>query len=379
MKILDRYLLVSFFKNYILSFMVLVSLYIALDMVFNFDDLVEPPKSLTSGSLSTLQIVVDISAYYFYQTPLIFAYLSGMIAVVGAAFTLLRLSRFNELTAILAAGVSLRRVALPIILAGVALNALLLADQEILIPAILPKLIRSHEEMHIPTPKSYPVQFVRDENNGLLSAARYTPPGQAGPATIEILDVIERDEEMRPCGHLSADSAVYDDKTKAWRLTNGVHVKILRPQDARPEPPEKRDVYKSDITPDEIALWRGGQYVQLLPTRRINQLLARPKSYGRADLLRTKNLRLTQPIANVILLLLACPTVMTREVGRLKTAAMRCLILTGLCMGTVFLAYQLSATPPSPQWASLWPPLMAWLPIFIFGPMSVALLDAVKT
>jgi lipopolysaccharide export system permease protein len=383
-KILDRYLLIGFIKNYLIAFMVLIGLYMALDMVFNFDDLVEPPKSVAALNLSVPQIMADIAAFYAYQTPLIFAYLSGVIAVVGAAFTLLRLSRFNELTAMLAAGISLRRVAMPIILAGVALNGLLLCDQELLIPAILPKLIRTHEEMHTPTPKSYPVQMMRDERNGLLNAARYTPPGQSGPATIEILDVVERDDQSRPCGHLSAEKAVWDDSARLWRLTNGWHVVILRPQDTadsslRPGQPVRADTYQSDVTPDEIALWRGGQYVQLLPTWRIDQLLNRPKSYGIADLLRTKNLRLTQPLSNVILLLLACPTVLTREPGRLKTAAMRCLILCGLCMGTVFLAYQLAATSPSPDWDRQWPALMSWMPIFIFGPVAAWLLDTLKT
>lgn len=386
MKILDRYLLISFLKNYLIAFMVLIGLYMALDMVFNFDDLVEPPKSVAAMNLTAPRIMADIAAFYACQTPLIFAYLSGVIAVVGAAFTLLRLSRFNELTAMLAAGISLRRVAVPIVLAGVALNALLLCDQELLIPAILPRLIRTHEEMHTPTPKSYPVQMMRDDRNGLLNAARYTPPGQIGPATIEFLDVVERDEQLRPCGHLYADLAVWDDSARLWRLTNGWHVVILGPRDSSagdsalgPGRPAPALTYQSDITPDEIALWRGGQYVQLLPTWRIDQLLKRPKSYGINDLLRTKNLRLTQPLSNVIMLLLACPTVLTREPGRLKTAAMRCLLLCGSCMGTVFISYQLAATPPSADWARQWPALMAWMPIFIFGPVAAWLLDTIKT
>ncbi len=40
MKILDRYILVSFLKNWLISFMVLVGMYMVLDMVFNFDELV---------------------------------------------------------------------------------------------------------------------------------------------------------------------------------------------------------------------------------------------------------------------------------------------------------------------------------------------------
>jgi len=39
MRILDRYVLVTFLKNYLLSFMILIGLYIVLDMLFNFDDL----------------------------------------------------------------------------------------------------------------------------------------------------------------------------------------------------------------------------------------------------------------------------------------------------------------------------------------------------
>lgn len=380
MKILDRYLLISFLKNYLISFLVLIGLYITLDMVFNFDDLVEPPKSATSMSLTVPKILFDIVAYYTVQTPLIFVYLSGMIAVVGAAFTLLRLSRFNELTAMLAAGTSLRRVALPILAAGVALNGLLVADQELLIPLLIPRLIRTHEDMHTPTPKSFSVQMMRDERNGLLCAARYTPPAPPFPATIEYLDVVERDPTLLPSGHLYADSAVWDENAKIWRLTNGWHVKVLRPQDiTRPLPPISVAAYQSDITPDEIALWRGGQYVQLLPTRRLNQLLQRPKSYGIMDLLRTKNFRLTQPLANIILLMLAVPSVMSREPTRLKMATTRCLTLCGLCMGLVFITYQMAATPPSAEWGALWPAIMAWTPIFIFGPLAVWLWDRVKT
>src|SRR5205814_5273229 len=41
MKILDRYVLITFAKNYLISLMVLLGLYVVLDMVFNFDELAE--------------------------------------------------------------------------------------------------------------------------------------------------------------------------------------------------------------------------------------------------------------------------------------------------------------------------------------------------
>ena len=113
MKILDRYVLISFLKNYLISFMVLIGLYIVLDMVFNFDELAEvQQKTATAGGVaSVLALMRNIADYYFFQSFKIFVHLSGIIPVVAAAFTLIRLSRFNELTASMAAGVPLLRTA----------------------------------------------------------------------------------------------------------------------------------------------------------------------------------------------------------------------------------------------------------------------------
>src|SRR3954452_14939383 len=173
MRIIDRYVLWSFFKNYLISFMVLIGMYIVLDMVFNFDDLAGLKSTDAGGGVSTvLGTLHNIADYYFYQAFLFFVHLSGIIPVVAAAFTLMRLSRFNELTAMLAAGVPLLRVAAPIIIASVVLNALLIVDQELVIPAMIPKLTRSHNEMHT-GPKHLSVQAIQDENNALLYAARY--------------------------------------------------------------------------------------------------------------------------------------------------------------------------------------------------------------
>src|ERR1044071_6138097 len=150
MKILDRYILKSFLKNWAISFMVLVGMYMVLDMVFNFDDLVriKPGDQGVDASGTMFSVLYKVADFYFFQSFLFFNHLSGIIPVVAASFTLMRLSRFNELTAIMAAGVPLLRVAMPIILSAVVLNALLIVDQEVLIPNMIPKLTRKHDDMH---------------------------------------------------------------------------------------------------------------------------------------------------------------------------------------------------------------------------------------
>jgi lipopolysaccharide export LptBFGC system permease protein LptF len=378
MKIIDRYVLGIFVKNYLISLMVLVGMYVALDMVFNFGNLTQ--QLPTMQPMSEWRIMGDIADFYFYKAFFFFVQLSGMIAVVAAAFTIMRLSRFNEMTALLAAGTPLVRVAMPVILAGVVLNVILLPlDQEIVIPDMIPKLMRDHGDVHRSTLKMFPVDLTEDPHGGLFNAARYAPPTPGNPAHIEYFDVIERDANLRPTLHVYADEAFWDGRERRWDLRNGFSVPIAPPQEqvtlARATPIAW---YASPMTPDEIALNLGKDYIQLLPLAKINQLLSLNR-YGTLDLLRAKHLRVAQWLLNVFLLLLAISTVLTREPGRLKAATFKCLLLSGACLGSVFVTYQMAASPPSPELLNLWPALMAWVPIFIFGPLSVYLMSRVKT
>src|SRR3954468_1414461 len=56
MKILDRYVLLTFIKNYLISLMVLLGLYVVLDMVFSFDELAE-----TQTRTQLVATVTDVS------------------------------------------------------------------------------------------------------------------------------------------------------------------------------------------------------------------------------------------------------------------------------------------------------------------------------
>ena len=379
MKILDRYVISTFLKNYLIAFFVLIGLYVTLDMVFNFDELVQVQEKAgaTSGVESAIAVIRAAGNYYFYQLFYIFVQLSGMIPVVAAAFTLIRLSRFNELSAMLSAGVPLLRVASPIIIVALILNGLLLLDQELLIPQIIPKLVRSKQEAGQETAsKEFQISAMQDDKNGVLNVARYRP-GPGNPTMFEFT-LVERNKDLQPTAMVTAKRAEWEPETASWRLTEGRRVDGLLYNQGR-NVQDNFTHYKSNVTPEEINLYRSGNYVELLSTHRIDELLDRPQSYGTTALLRVKHSRFTQPLVNIILLLLAIACVLSREPTRLKSAATWCLALTGLCMATTFLGQQLTGTPPNPNWAPQWPAIMAWLPILIFGPIAVFLLDRVET
>ncbi|HVT87848.1 MAG TPA: LptF/LptG family permease [Tepidisphaeraceae bacterium] len=375
MKILDRYVLFRFLVDYAISLMVLIGMYVVLDMVFNFDELV---GSKEVARLSAGDIIMNLAGYYYYQSFLIFSHLAGMITVVAAGFTLIRLSRCNELSAVLAAGIPLLRLAAPIIFAAVVLQGLLALDQEVIIPNIIHKLTRQHDQVYEDAgAKSFPIQAMQDDRNGLLFAGRYS--AAQNRATMIGFDVLEFNPQLQLFAHTVADQADWDDRRQEWHLRNGRRVTGMQPSETRsPEQPVAS--YKSNITPDEISLFHSGEFVNLLSLSRINQLLLRPQTYGAINLLRVKHFRLSQLVINVVMLLIAIPCVMAREPGKLKSSIFRCLVLTGLCMASYFIAYQIAGSPPAgAAWANRWPAMLAAAPIILFGPVAVFLLDRIPT
>jgi lipopolysaccharide export system permease protein len=382
MKILDRYVLVSFLKNYLIALMVLLGLYIVLDMVFNFDQLVDVKgMSAQQGLAGAMQIIGGIADYYFYQSFLIFAHLSGVIPVVAVAFTLIRLSRFNELSAILAAGIPLLRVSAPIIFAALGLNVLLFADQEALIPQMIPKLTRSHDQVQQGVSnlaKGFPIEAMQDADRSLLRAGRFTDSAADAPAQMVDMDVIERDEQLQPVAHICADRADWDAQHRLWVLTNGTRVTGLLPTQTRSDEiawPQ----WQTNISPEEIKLYRSNDFVELLPTDRINQLLSKPQSFGTVRLLTVKHSRVTQWLMNLVLVLLAVPCVLTREPGKLKQDLTKLLIVSGCALGSIFICRQIGSHPPTEQLINTWPALLAWMPVFIFTPIAIYLLDRLHT
>jgi lipopolysaccharide export system permease protein len=379
-KILNRYILLSFLKNYLISLLVLLGLYIVLHMVFQLDEVVEVGSVSQAAGQTTWELLGSIADFYFHQAFLFFVQLSGVIPVVAAAFTLVRMSRFNELTAVLAAGVPLLRVVQWVIIAGVVLNLLLLpVVQELIIPEMIPKLTRKIDDLKVGRVRAFEIKMMQDVNGNLLRAGRFYPSGGENPPHMEVVDVLERDEDGQLWRVISADRAEWLPEEHIWKLEKGVEVTGLRPDETRTAPKPIYH-YTTSITPEEIELYRSGDYVDLLSTHRIDQLLQRPKIYGTADLLRVKHFRWAQFIINIILLLLAIPCVTTREPAKLKQNLIWCVVLVGACMGTVFVCQNLAGNPPPGiNWNQNWPLYLAWLPIVPFSIAAVVMLDRMKT
>ena len=111
--LIDRYILRALLSHYLIALGVMISLYVALDMFINMDEFTEHGEPFFS-------VLASIVHYYWPNVFLFFSQLSGIITLFACLAVIARLRRMNELTAVLSSGVSLFRVARPIVAFGIA-------------------------------------------------------------------------------------------------------------------------------------------------------------------------------------------------------------------------------------------------------------------
>ncbi|UCG57827.1 MAG: LptF/LptG family permease [Phycisphaerales bacterium] len=366
MKILDKYVAKNFLIGYCIAFCVLIGLRIVIDLFINLD-------AFTMHShLGTLAVIKNILTFYGLNTTLYFRDFAGMIAVVAAAFSLGKMVRLNELVAVMASGVSLKRVVGPILLLAILLTSLLVVDQEIVIPSLSDKLVRA--QWTVPGEESYDVWFITDGNGSLICSRRF----DVKTSTLHQPTIITRQETERlgiweVTGQISADTAVYNRQTGKWDLVNGIF--IARDSQARPQP---IDSYETrDLSPRDIPVRRRAGYKTLLSSRQLSALAAqRTKIKDLAQLYSQKHFRITDPIINIVMLMVGLPVLVCRDPRSMKSAIMTSFGLTAACFITVFVCKILATEVIFDR---VMPELWAWLPVFIFLPIALVSLDSMKT
>ena len=108
MKILDQYI----FKKFILSLLITLSAFIIIFLIVSIIDFLD---KFIQYNLTSKEILL----YYIYTIPWFISIALPMSLLISTIFTLGSLQKNNEITAIKASGISIRRLSLSIILSGV--------------------------------------------------------------------------------------------------------------------------------------------------------------------------------------------------------------------------------------------------------------------
>lgn len=367
MKILDRYIAKNFMVGYLIAFCVLIGLRIIIELFVNLDEFAE------HADRGAAVVARHVATYYAMRTTLYFRDIAGVITVVAAAFSLGRMVRANELVAIMASGVSAKRIVGPILVLAIAFTALAVVDQELIIPSISDKLVRGEDEFLGEV--AYPVWCLTDGKGSLISARRYVVDTQ----TLEHLTIItrrrtdpERPSVWQVTGRISADAARHDPRTGNWNLENGLIVGI---ESTRPQP--IASYAGSDLLPKDIPVRLMSGSNALLSSRQLTALAAQEtKIRDVARLISEKHFRITDPLIHLTMLMVSLPVLICRDPKTMKSAILVSFALTAACFVTTFVCRMLATEV---IFARLMPEFWPWVPLFIFLPIAIIELDAMRT
>jgi lipopolysaccharide export system permease protein len=376
MKILDKYVAKNFLIGYVIAFGVLIGMRITIDLFANLDEFTE------HTDFGTLGIIANIFTYYTLQSTLYFRDFAGMITVVAAAFSLGKMVRYHELTAIMASGVSLKRIIAPIVVLAVVLTGFLIIDQELIIPSLSAKLVRGKDA--VPGKESYDVWFISDANGSLICAKNF----DVKSAIFEDFIVVTRSKKpdtllWEPTGFIEASKAAYSSKKKAWKLTDGFFTPVpkLGPsQSGRQNAAASRvaiSTFRTDLTPNDIPVRRKAEHKTLLSSMQLSQLASQGTQIkDLANLYSQKHFRITDPIMNIVMLLVCLPVLVCRDPKAMKSAIAVSFAITASSLVVGF-ACRILATENI--LGRVVPELWAWLPVFIFAPIAFIEIDSMKT
>ncbi len=368
MKILDRYVAKNFLIGYAIAFCVLIGLRIIIDLFVHLDEFTEH-----SDTLTTIGVMKNMLLFYALNCTLYFREFAGMITVVAASFSFGRMVRSNELIAIMASGVSLKRVIGPIVLLALLFTGVLVIDQELIIPSLADKLVRSHDD--IPGQESYNVKWLSDGNGSLIFSLRF----DLSTSTFHNLTIITRswtkEKGWEVIGRIDAEKAIYNSQTGNWDLINGRFFEKGSIKGIQPIA-----FYKSDITPDIIPIRLKSEHLTLLSWRQLDTLTKYAKEgkiRDSSELYSQKHFRVTEPIINLVMLMVCLPILVCRDPKSMKSAVMISFSMVGGCFIVTFICKMLAPEADITNFYQIG--FYAWLPIFIFLPIAFILFDSMKT
>lgn len=365
MKILDKYIVKNFLIGYAISFGIFIGLRIIIELFVNLDEFTE------KEGVAAFTIIKHILIFYGIRITLYFRDFAGMITVMAAAFSFGKMIRSGELIAVIASGVSLKRVVIPVIILTLISSAVFVIDQEFIIPNLADKLVAGEDELA--GREFYDVKFMTDANNSLIFSQQFSSKTETlDNPTILIRKATDRPGIFELNGWISADAAVFNRQTGRWDLVNGFYTQKNSSSGAA-----KVSSFVSDIKPQDIPIRRKAEYKSLLSWLQLRKIASQPaKIKDLAQLYAEMQSHITDPIINLIMLLISLPILICRDPKAMKSAIMISFTATSLCYIFTFVC-KLFATEVF--FDKLMPEFWVWLPVFIFLPVALIELDSIKT
>jgi lipopolysaccharide export system permease protein len=357
MKLLDRWLLHSFLKAWLVCFCSLLSLYVVIDLFSKLDEFLD----VAQGNWG--QLFLNTGTYYGYQVVLIFDRLNGVIMLMAAMFTVTWMQRNNELVPLLTSGIRLQRILRPVWIGTLLMLALGVLNRELLMPVVVERLYHSGVDPQMIQVKSVAGAY---EPNGVLIEGRF------GIARERKIGGFTCTVPARISGsllHIQAVEAIYlppgnGPHSGGWLLLG------TRPRELPtwPDSPLTTiDSGKLFLKTDQVdfeRLTRHRNWAQSASTAQLYEELSQ-EGTSRLSLVAVQwHMRFTSPLLALLLVGMGLALLLRDQNRHMYVNAGVSLALSGLLYACFYLSRFLGES------AFLPPTLAAWLPLLLFGPVT---------
>ena len=378
MYIIDRYLLRQYVKTFLICWISLTGLYVVVDAFSNLDEF------LRYSEKSGRPLHDVLGEYYLFRSIYFYDRVSAILAMIAGMFTVTWIQRHQELTALMAAGLSRVRVARPIFIAAGCLTLLGACSRELVIPQIRRHLARDPKDLVGDSTADLRARI--DHDTGIIFTGQFIQPSE---------QKIHRPKFVLSSGldtygkHLSAIDAFYqpaDANHPSGYWFKGVTSPIellsegsLKIGD-RPVVLTARDHAAWLSTSDVFVVSRidfdqlgfDSKLRQFMSTADLVRGLRNPSlDYG-ADVRVLIHSRMVQPLRDLTLLFLGLPLVLRRETRNIYAAIGMCIVLTAVYLVVTMACEYLGGI------LYIRPSLGAWLPLMIFVPIAAAMYDRIE-
>ncbi len=262
---IDRYIVKQFILTFFFGILAFVTIFIAVNLMENLDDFFD-------RNVPTPIII----KYYLYYIPEIAHFIVPIAILLASLFTIGRLDTTHELTAIRAAGRSMRRVATPLLLIGLAVSGAMVYFNGWVVPKtnrLQFGIDRKYLGRNLTGGQSN--VYLRISPSLNLRMEYFDPnTGQANLVSIEKFDtaapviVTDLPRRVAEAGHdtgtavrairiterIDAASMRYDSARKIWTMQDGIARNFADPLRISVTRFEKREIAFLPVTPGELEL-----------------------------------------------------------------------------------------------------------------------------
>lgn len=369
MRIIDRYLIVTYSKVFLICFASLLGIYMVGDFVGNLHEFIDYGK--VQGGL--VSVLLD---YYLPRVPWFFDMTSSIAGLISALFTVSWLKRNQEMTALMAAGISQFRIVLPLLLAGATISLTATLNRETTLPKARTRLTRDAQDWL--GERAAPLQPKIDHVTDILIGGRYTfaneqrisEPSFQLPAWAHSFGRVLTAENAyflpaegdRPSGYWFKSVSQPRPITDFTSVRQGSKTVIYSPQDTSWLAKNECFVV-SGIGFEQLE--GGSAWAKFASTAELVRGLRDPSyDYG-ADVRVAIHARLMQPFCDMTLLFLGLPVILSDRMKNVFVASSICLVVVALFFGVTITCHSLGMN------YLVRPVLAVWCPLLIFVPVAV--------